>query len=214
MSRNSYITNDNISVKLVTGAYDIEAPYPPISEDNVVVFREFLTLNGDGINRSMRVNGSVTNQDFYISAVEGFDIYITTLCFYIAAELVVVDINEFGNLPALTNGCSLFYQTNQLGNIIINDSIKSNFDLLNVGNFKPSFGTGAGSFAVDAATALTSEGYMPILTFTDFGFGEDGILLLNNTTDKLVFRIRDNLNVGVSSISQFDVVAHGFKRKI
>lgn len=214
MSRQTYITNNKVNSKLVNGIYEIEAPYPPISDDRVVIFREFLTLNGDGITNSMRVNGSITNQDFYIQAVPEYDIYITALSFYLGAELAVIDLIEFANLPALTNGCQLIYQSNQIGEVLLGDSIKSNFDLLKICNFKPSFGNAGAAFEVINATASTSEGYSPVLYFSDYGFNEDGILLLNGTNDKLTFKIRDNLNVGISSISKFDVIAQGFKRKI
>lgn len=216
MARKSHLTNGKVGVRISDddGAYEMEAPYPSVSEDNSVIFREFLTLNGNGITSSMRVDGSVTNQDFYIQSVQDADIYITALSFYLGAELVIIDLVEFGNLPALTNGCQLLYQSSDVGTIIIADSIKSNFDLLNVCNVKPSFGSGAAAFEYSNATATVSEGYGPVLYFSEFGFGEDGVLLPAGTTDRLTFRIRDNLNVGLSSISKFDVIAQGFKRKI
>lgn len=214
MSKESFITNGNSNSKLVNGIYEIEAPYPTISEDKVVIFREFLTLNGDGINNSMRVNGSSINQHFFIQAIPDYDIYITALSFYLGSELTIVDLIEFGNLPVLTNGCQLLYQSNRIGEINLADSIKSNFDLLKICNFKPNFGNAGAAFEFNNATAIASEGYSPVLYFSDYGFNEDGILLLNGTNDKLTFKIRDNLNVGVSSISKFDVIAQGFKRKI
>ena len=214
MSRKTYITNGNIESKIVNGIYEIEAPYPPISEDNITIFREFLTLNGDGVTNSMRVDGSITNRHFYIEANPEYDIYITALSFYLGSELTIIDLIEFGNLPALTNGCQLIFKSNQLGEVILGDPIKSNFDLLKICNFKPNFGNAGAAFELNNATATTSEGYSPVLYFSDYGFNEDGILLLNGTTDKLTFKIRDNLNVGLSSISKFDVIAQGFKRKI
>jgi hypothetical protein len=213
MSKRSFFSNDNNSSKTQSGVYEIEAPYPTTSDETSVIFREFLTLNGDGVTNSMRVNGSTNPQDFYIQAEPGYDIYISAVCFYISADLVIVDLVEFGNLPALTNGCSFFYDSNQTGRIVINEPIKSNFDLVKIANFKPNIGSGASSFELSNATANVSEGYMPVVYFSDYGFGEDGLLLSEGTLDKIVFRINDNLNVGLSSISVFNAIAHGFKRK-
>lgn len=214
MSRKSTISYNGKNVKELGGIYEIEAPYPSLAEDTTSIFREFLTLNGDGINSSMRVDGSTTVRDFYIQAQPGYDIYLNAICFYISADLVVVDLVEFGNLPALTNGCAFFYQSQRTGIITISDPIRSNFDMMKMSNFKPSFGTGATAFEVTNATATVSEGYMPTVFLSDYGFGEDGLLLAGDTTDRLVFRIRDNLNVGLSSISNLNAIAHGFKRRI
>lgn len=214
MSRKSLVSYNGKNVKEVGGVYEMEAPYPSLAEDTASPFREFLTLGGDGVTRSMRVDGSATPRDFYIQAQPGYDIYLTALCFYIGAELVIIDLVEFGNLPALTNGCAFFYESQEAGIITISDPIRSNFDMMKMSNFKPSFGSGAGAFELSNATATVSEGYMPTVFLSDYGFGEDGLLLASDTTDRLVFRIRDNLNVGLSSISQLDAVAHGFKRRI
>lgn len=213
MARKSHLSDGRVDVKLVNGIYEIEAPYPSLAEETGVIFREFLTLNGNGVTNSMRVNGSVTNQDFYIQSAQDADTYITALSFYLGAELVIVDLVEFGNLPALANGCQLLYQSSTVGEIIIASPIRSNFDLINVCNANPKFGTGATVFEFTNATANASEGYGPVLYFSEYGFSEDGILLPAGTTDRLTFRIRDNLNVGLSSISKFDVIAQGFKRK-
>ena len=214
MSKRSFLSNDNNLVKSLSGVYEIEAPYPTTSEENVIIFREFLTLDGDGVTNSMKVNGSTNPQNFYIQAEPGYDVYITAVCFYISADLVVVDLSEFGNLPALTNGCSFLYESQTTGTVIINSPIRSNFDLVKIANFKPNIGSGTSAFELSNATASVSEGYMTVVYFGDYGFGEDGLLLLNGTLDKIVFKINDNLNVGVSSISVFNAIAHGFKRKL
>jgi hypothetical protein len=214
MARKSTLSDGKNRTKVFSGIYELEAPYPTVSEENAIIFREFLTLDGNGTTDSMKVNGSAIAQNFYVQAETDYDIYITAICFYISADLVIVDLVEFGNLPALTNGCSFFYESQDTGQIIISEPIKSNFDLLKMSNFKPSFGIGASAFQLDNATATVSEGYMPVVYFSDYGFGEDGLLLSSGTTDKIVFTIRDNLNVGASSISVFNAIAHGFKRKV
>ena len=61
MARKAHLSDGQVSTKLVNGVYEIEAPYPSLAEETAVIFREFLTLNGDGVTSSMRVDGSVTN---------------------------------------------------------------------------------------------------------------------------------------------------------
>lgn len=212
MARKSVIEFDDRASEVSGGFYTIEALYPGISEEEEIVYRQFLTLNGDGINQSMRVDGSVTNQDFYIEAEVGYDIYIQTLSIYVGAEIVIAELLEFGNLPALTNGCLLFYSSQREGELFLSNEIKSNFDLMKLGNFNPPVGLGE-AFKVSNATSANSEGYLSVIRIQNYGF-EDGILLKANSFDKLVFRIRDNLNVGVGSIARFDVVAHGIKIRV
>lgn len=211
MARRTVIEFDDKSSDVNGGFYLNESPYPSESEEVETVYREFLTLNGDGVTTSMRVNGSVTVQDFIIEASQEEDIYIQSLSIFISADIVVAELLEFGNLPALTNGCLLFYSGQREGELFLSESIRSNFDLMKLGNFKPNFGLGE-AFKVSNASNSNSEGYLSVINLSDYGF-IDGILLKKASFDKLVFRVRDNLNVGVGSISVFNIVAHGRKIK-
>lgn len=211
MARRTVIEFDDKSSDVNGGFYLNESPYPSESEEVETVYREFLTLNGDGVTTSMRVNGSVTVQDFIIEASQEEDIYIQSLSIFISADIVVADLLEFGNLPALTNGCLLFYSSQREGELFLSGSIQSNFDLMKLGNFRPSFGTTT-AFKVSNASNSNSEGYLSVINLSDYGF-IDGILLKKASFDKLVFRVRDNLNVGVGSISVFNIVAHGRRIK-
>jgi hypothetical protein len=161
----------------------------------------------------MKENGSTIPKDFYIQAQPEYDVYITALSFYVGAELSVVDLVEFANLPALTNGCALFYESRKTGLITISDPIKSNYDIMKMGLFRPGIGTGITAFEVQAAISNTSEGYLSTVYMSQIGFDKGGLLLSHGTNDRLVFRIRDNLVVGTTSLQQLDGIAHGYKIK-
>jgi hypothetical protein len=171
----------------------------------MTIYREFLTLNNDGITNSMLVNGSVTKQYFWVDAEPGYDIYITSLSFLIAdANATLV---QFGAITALTNGCRLFYE-NPEGAINIGTTLRSNFDIVRLCLGNPSFGSGTEAFRGSNVVG-TSEAFIPVLDFRTFGF-KWGIRLLNNTEDRLAFEINDN----VTALDALNVVAYGFRRKI
>lgn len=214
MARRSTISADKNEAKIVSGVYEIKAPYPPLTTQDPVIFRDYFTLNGNGTTRLMRVNGSANPIDFYIQAQPEYDLYITALSFYIGAELASVDLNEFGNLPALTNGCALFYESQDTGIITISDPIRLNFDIMKMGLFNPTIGTGTSAFKVQSAITPTSEGYLSTVYMSQIGFDKGGLLLRNGTTDRLVFRVRDNLDQSITAIQLLDGIAHGYKIKI
>lgn len=186
--------------------YTQEAPYPPAGEDVIMtVYRDFLTLNNDGVTTSMIVNGSVTKQYFWIGAETDYDIYITSLSFLIADANAT--LSQFGALAALTNGCRLYYE-NPEGQINIGTQLRSNFDIVRLCLGNPAFGTGADAFRGTNVVG-TSEAFIPVLDFRTFGF-RWGLRLLNGTFNRLAFEINDNL----TGLDAFNIVAYGFRRKI
>ena len=181
-----------------------EAPYPPSGEETkITVYREFLTLNNDGTTNDMRVNGSTTSQYFWINAEPNFDIYITTLSFLISDA--GAELDEFGNLAALTNGCRLFYEDNN-GEINIGTDLVSNFEFIRLCQGNPSFGNAADAFRARNIVG-PSEGYIPVFDFRNFGF-RWGLKLKAGSTNRLAMEINDN----VSAIDGFNATAYGFRR--
>lgn len=181
-----------------------EAPFPPSGEETkITVYREFLTLNNDGTTNDMRVNGSTTSQYFWVNAEPNFDIYITTLSFLISDA--GAELDEFGNLPSLTNGCRLFYEDNN-GEINIGTDLVSNFEFIRLCQGNPSFGNAADAFRARNIVGA-SEGYIPVFDFRNFGF-RWGLKLKAGTNNRLVMEINDN----VSSIDGFNATAYGFRR--
>jgi hypothetical protein len=181
-----------------------ESPFPPSGEETkITVYREFLTLNNDGTTNDMRVDGSTTSQYFWVNAEPNFDIYITTLSFLISDA--GAELDEFGNLVALTNGCRLFYEDNN-GEINIGTDLVSNFEFIRLCQGNPSFGNAADAFRARNIVGA-SEGYIPVFDFRNFGF-RWGLKLKAGSNNRLVMEINDN----VSSVDGFNAVAYGFRR--
>ena len=177
--------------------------------DLQTVYREFLTIDGDGTTVDLRVDGSTTSQFAFIQAIPDFDIYIKKLSFLIAD--VGLSLKEFGGITALTNGCRLYYEDNN-GEINIGTSLTSNFEVVRLCGANPAFYGGTQPFVIDDFREVAGqdpEGIIPILDFQDrFGFNP-GLRLAANTTHKLVFEINDD----VSGIDVLEIIATGFKIK-
>lgn len=177
---------------------------PPNLSQRNVIFRQYMTQDGTPTGTSsMLVNGSVTNVDYYISAQQDSDLYISAVSFVIADA--GADLNEFGAIAALTNGCYLFYE-NQYGVIDINTALKTNWDFIRLCGGVPAFGSGVDCFRASNVFGA-SEAYIPFLNFINF-IPPYGLRFERGTKQRLVLRIRDN----VSAIDQFDVICYGQKR--
>jgi hypothetical protein len=219
MSESNKILNagTKAAVHVVNGGRfkEIDSPYPPVIDQSPLrVFLQNLTLNGDGITSDMRVDGSATPQDFYIESSEGFDTYITSIAFLISAENAAITFNEFANLPALTNGCQLIYESKETGQIIIADQIRTNFDILKMCRFKPSFGTTDPYKLVNAIEgAILPQSFLGVLQFNDYGIELEytgGIVLKAGQRERLIFRINDNITgASTTDILAFDALAYG-----
>lgn len=181
-------------------------PYPPLTQQKVVPFRQYLTVNGlsTGSN-DMRVVGTLSAPVlFYIKADADNDRYITTLSFLIADAGATV--SQFGSIAALANGCQAYYGT-IAGEVILHEALKSNFDFLRLSLFKPSFGSGADSFRAQNVVGL-SEAYVPVVDLITL-IPPFGIKLDAGSSQKLVVAIRDT----TTAVDAFNCVAYGFDRK-
>ena len=222
MSRTGKLEYDDISAKVSDNRLrEVEVDFPPVSKRQSIVFREYLTLNGEGSSFDMIVDGT-TPQEFSITSSEDSDIYINSLCFFISAENVIADLNEFGSAPALANGCSLYYVSQDAGTIIIDPSISTNNDLLRLGGYKPSFGnlsgTGNRPFLMNNVFSNADNGYMPVIRLVDYGYEPEyrgGIRLRKKSADKIVFQINDDLSAFTASqLFVLNCIAYGFSRII
>ena len=223
MSRRTSIQDGNGSGRNTTvdpgGYLRVQpAPFPPTSdEDTQIIYRQFLTLNGDGTTTDMRVDGSVTKQLFYIQAQPDFDLYIKNLSIVLADTNTDNSLVTFGDLTALTNGCRLYYEDTN-GEINIGTTLQTNFDLIRLSLGTPAFGgrsAAAGAtynpFFLPDAVGATADAIIPVIDFSStFGFTY-GLRLRNGTTHRLVFEINDDISAGLDA---FDIIAYGFKRKI
>ena len=199
--REAYVDDDNFLCVQESGL-------PPEigTKTKARVFRQFLTTNGFSTGDSdMLVDGSTTNQTFYVQARERNDLYIKSLSFVIADANSV--LNEFGNIGALSNGCRLFYEDSD-GEVVVNDSLTTNWEFIRLGALSTN-SLGGTTTAFRASNVFsTSDGYIPTLDFqVQFGF-PFGLPLRGGTTQRVALTIRDN----VSGADQFDCVAYGLER--
>jgi len=174
---------------------------PPIGVQKNKIFRGYLT-SSTGVT-DMRVNGSVTNVNFSISASNTADRYITQLSFIIADA--GASLNQFGGLAALTNGCNLYY-TRQEEIVTIHNALKSNWDFVRLCHGNPAFGATTNAFIASNVFGL-SEGVIPVLDFTKW-LPPYGVKLDKSSTQTLTLTVRDNC----TGVDQFDCIAYGFDR--
>ncbi len=177
-------------------------------DDGARVFGQFLTSTGlaSGSN-DMRVNGSVTPQTFFISAIPGYDVFLKTVSFLISD--VGAALNNFGALAVLTNGCTFSYEDSE-GDVVIQSAIKTNFDMIRMSGGEPAFGTGTAAFQAQNAVASLSDAYFPVFDFQKMCGFSQGIKLKSNTKQRLKIIINDNLSVG---IDVFNCFARGIQVK-
>jgi hypothetical protein len=137
-------------------------PHPPSSETLIAEpFRQFFTDDGTGTgSNDWIVNGATNNIDFYISAIADFDIYIKSI------SVIIGDggspaLNKYGALAALTNGIEWVLTTQELGDYVLHDGIKTNIEFIRLGVDTGSIGTGADAYLADVSGGGTEKSYLP-----------------------------------------------------
>ena len=207
MSIKARIVGENGNPVNVNGEGEIPVvlhQHPPIDEEVVALpFRQFFTDNGSpsGSN-DMKVNGATQSQDFSVAALQDNDVYIKTIAIEISDAGAA--LNEFGNLAALTNGISFLWSTQQDGEYIIADELKTNWDMIRMCATQP-YGGGGNAFKANNVSG-SAEGFTPIFD-TSVVFGLPwGLRLRKGTLERLIFRVNDNLSSGIDS---FNIIAYG-----
>jgi hypothetical protein len=114
-------------------------------------------------------------------------------------------LSKFGAINALTNGCHLYYETEQ-GLITIHDSLKSNWDFVRLCCGDPAFGDGANAYLASKVLGQ-SEGYIPVLNIQGL-MPPYGIKLSKGTKHRVVLKVRDD----TQGVDGFDCIAYGFDR--
>ena len=192
----------NAAVTIDNELCTIVAPYPPLAQQKVKPFRQFLTLDGlaDGDN-DMAVDGSTNDIDFFIPAEVKEDRYITTLSFIVGYGTSGRPF-EWADGSELTNGSRLFYSSTQ-GEVDIHQGIKTNQDV-----FRFNFALVPANWEVRHVNSNNDFGYFISLDLTKLGL-PFGVKLDRGTQQKLTMRIRDNVGADADS---FDCIAYGFDR--
>lgn len=170
--------------------------HPPLNEEIIALpFRAYFTDTAG--SKDMLVDGSTVPVVYSIDADPELDVFIKT------AQIKLADaganFNEFGNLPALTNGVSFTWFSQSLGEVSIHEGIKDNLEFFRLSGDAP--------LIVD----LSGGGADAVVTTIDLSktFGNPyGIRLKAGTKERISFTINDNLSTG---ITQFDIIGYGVK---
>ena len=181
---------------------------PPVdNREQQLLYRQFLTLNGDGTTTDMIVDGSTTPQLFTINAIPDKDIFITSLSILIQGGGLSLGDNFAGGV-ALTNGVRMYYE-DQNGEVNIGTDLTTNFSFTRLCQGNTPFGDNANAFIkTDGTPAI-----FPTLNFKKvFGF-TSGLRLLRNTTNRLVLEVNDDLPGTVGASPAFTIIANGFELK-
>lgn len=185
-------------------------PHPPQDEKvTVLPFRQYFTDDGatTGSN-DWTVDGSTNSQDFYISAIQDYDIYINSI------SVVIGDggnpnLNGYGALSALTNGVEWIYFSQDVGDYQLHDGIKTNLEFVRLGAKTAAIGDSTTAFLADVSGGGSEKSYLPTIDISE-SFGLPwGIRLKKGTEDKLVFRIKDNL----SALTTHNAIAYGIRQE-
>lgn len=185
-----------------------EVGYPPITPipQKVRIFRGYLTTAhpDSTADDDMRINASSSNPaEYVVTATDDADRYITMLSFMIADASGV--LNKFGALAALTNGCHLYYETEQ-GIVTIHEALRTNWDFVRLCCGNPAFGDGFNAFLAGKVIG-NSEGYIPVLDIKGL-MPPYGIRLSMGTKQRIVLKVRDD----TTGVDGFDCIAYGFDR--
>jgi hypothetical protein len=180
-------------------------PHPPKGESETAFpFRDY--FKNSSASNDMAVNGATTNVEFYIEAVEDFDIYLKTISVLIADASQT--LQEFANSgSALTNGVLFEWRSSDIGTTVIHDGLKTNFDFVRLGLGNPSIGDGASAFLANNAIATNIEAYLPVIDLGQVFGLQYGVRLRKGTKDRLVWTIRDDC----TAADQFDIIGYGIK---
>lgn len=180
--------------------------HPPTDEEIAALpFRQYFTDDGfDTGSNDLRVDGSTTNVEFSINAQQDKEVYIKTLSVVIADASAT--LNKFGNITALTNGVEFYWFNTETGVIQIHEGLTTNFEFVRLGVGQPSFGNTTNAFRASNVSG-SSEGYIPTIDLAvTFGLPW-GVRLRKATTDKLVFKVRDDL----TGVDAFNIIGYGIQ---
>jgi hypothetical protein len=176
--------------------------HPPRNE--VFESYPFTTYFENSLSNDMRVDGSSIPVEFSVTANPNHDIFIKTISVFISDPGSRLD--EFGNLNELANGVSFEYKNNDIGSVLIQDSIKTNLDFIRLCTATPGHGDGPRAFLLDISGSGGADSYLPVLDIQKtFGFTW-GLRLKKGSKDKLSFIVNDDLSRGMTA---FNIKAFG-----
>jgi hypothetical protein len=178
-------------------------PHPPRDEENTALPLRKRFVDSVG-NFDMAVNGATTPVAYSINAIETFDIYIKYI------SVVIGDngspaLNKFGAVTALSNGVLWSRLSQDEGEIVLHDGIKTNLEFVRVGNDTAAVGDGVTAFLADVSGGGTEKSYLPSIDLAELFGLPFGVRLRKGSTDRMTFTVRDDL----SSLVTFNAIGYG-----
>jgi hypothetical protein len=198
----------NGNVAKVNGEGEISVvvhPHPPKDEEeNALPFRaRFLDSVG---SFDMAVDGSTNEVAYSVSANSEKDVYLKYISITIGDNGSPA-LNKFGALSALTNGLRWVWTSQEEGEIVLHDGIKTNLEAIRTGNDSGAVGTGVDSWLSDVSGGGTEKSYLPSIDLAElFGLAY-GVRLRKGTEDKMSFVVRDDL----STLVTFNAIGYGLQ---
>jgi len=187
----------------VTGV--VRQSYPNLIEPvEQLPFSQSFTADGLSTGATdMRVDGSVTSQEFFIKALPDRDYFINTISIQISDNQASLD--QFGNIGVLSNGLDFNFTSLDDGVITIQGGITTNLDMVRIGLGSPALGDGTSAFRADTSGA-GADTYLPTVDFrATFGLTW-GLRLRKGSNNQLSMVINDNL----TGLDSFNIISFGF----
>jgi hypothetical protein len=180
-------------------------PHPPREESvSALPFRSYFTDSAS--SNAMNINGLNSPTDFIIEANKDYDVYVK----YISIEIGDggnPNLNKFGDLAALANGVGWYWFTQSEGEYELHEGIKTNKEFVRIGTDTAAIGTGTDAFLADVSGGAAEKSYFPSIDITESYGLPWGLRLRKGTTDKIIFRVVDNL----LALTTFNAVGYGIR---
>lgn len=189
------------------GAMSVVAhPHPPKDEDTVFALPVRQRFTDSASSSDMAVDGSSSPVIFSVDADPDFTIYLKTISVNIG-DGGSPALNKFGALAALTNGVIWSWDSQDQGNIVLHEGIKTNLEFVRLGIDTAGIGTGTDAFLSDVSGGGSEKSYLPFINMGEMFGLPYGIRLRKGTTDRIIFKVNDDL----TGLTTFDIITYGLK---
>ena len=117
------------------------------------------------------------------------------------------NLNGYGALAALTNGVEWCLVTQDKGDYILHDGIKTNLEFVRLGVDTGAIGDGTTAYLADVSGGGSEKSYIPTIDLAEtFGLAY-GIRLRKGSTDKMIFKINDDL----TNLTTHNAISYGIR---
>lgn len=203
---------DKNQATVIDGGLSVSViPAPATSAKNLYLSNvQILTVNGDGISGELNLDGSVDPIEAYVEASQNEDTYFKKLTVLISDTLggQGIVLSDFGGIPALTNGITLYIESENIKYPITPRPLKTNFEVLRLGTRSPTFGVDDTAYRIKGAKTGNDYDYFAIIDLTDMSPQGLGVRLAAGTKQRLGIIIQDDL----TELSAFEIVSLGYRR--